>query len=144
MDVHPGVTAVREPSRGRSDRLSDREIPVMVRHLEKTAADPVLEEAGIDIDQRRALYARKQLPVDLLMEVEQEIGPNALADILDAELEDGFNELCCHPGYVDRELASSYSSERQTELTTLCDPGVAALLSERGIRLVTFREVSSP
>jgi len=74
----------------------------------------------------------------------EQVGRSALADILDAELEDGFNELCCHPGYVDAELESSYSSEREAELATLCDPEVAALLSERGIRLVTFREVSQP
>jgi predicted glycoside hydrolase/deacetylase ChbG (UPF0249 family) len=57
------------------------------------------------------------------------------------EVGEGFNELCCHPGYVDEELESSYSSERRTELDTLCDPGAAAALSERGIRLATFREV---
>ena len=71
----------------------------------------------------------------------EQVGPDALARIVEAELEDGFNELCCHPGYVDGELASSYTRERETELETLCDPGTAALLSEQRIRLVTFREV---
>jgi predicted glycoside hydrolase/deacetylase ChbG (UPF0249 family) len=71
----------------------------------------------------------------------EHVDPNALAHIVDTEVEDGFNELCCHPGYVDGDLASSYTLERQTELETLCDPSVAALLDERGIRLVTFREV---
>jgi chitin disaccharide deacetylase len=72
------------------------------------------------------------------------VSPNALTRIVDTEVEDGFNELCCHPGYVDVDLTSSYLSERQTELETLCDPEVAALLSERRIHLVTFREVSRP
>jgi predicted glycoside hydrolase/deacetylase ChbG (UPF0249 family) len=72
----------------------------------------------------------------------EHVSPSALARIFAGEVEEGFNELCCHPGYVDGELASSYSLERQTELATLCDPEVAALLSEHGIRLVTFREVS--
>jgi predicted glycoside hydrolase/deacetylase ChbG (UPF0249 family) len=71
----------------------------------------------------------------------EQVGPEALAEILDSELVDGFNELCCHPGYADGELDSSYSVERETELATLCDPRVAALLDERGIRLATFREV---
>jgi predicted glycoside hydrolase/deacetylase ChbG (UPF0249 family) len=71
----------------------------------------------------------------------EQIGPNALADIVGTEVEDGFNELCCHPGYVDGDLASSYTLERETELETLCDPDVTALLRERGISLVTFREV---
>lgn len=72
------------------------------------------------------------------------VGPGALARIVATELEDGFNELCCHPGYVDGELDSSYTVERQAELETLCDPAVAALLSERDIRLATFREVARP
>jgi predicted glycoside hydrolase/deacetylase ChbG (UPF0249 family) len=71
------------------------------------------------------------------------VGPNALGHIVTTEVEDGFNELCCHPGYVDGDLGSSYSLERQAELETLCDPEVAALLSERRIRLATFREVSA-
>jgi predicted glycoside hydrolase/deacetylase ChbG (UPF0249 family) len=72
----------------------------------------------------------------------EQVRPDALARILDSEVADGFNELCCHPGYVDPEFASSYAVERETELATLCDPGVAALLDERGIRLATFREMS--
>ena len=72
------------------------------------------------------------------------ISPNALARIVATEVEDGFNELCCHPGYADADLASSYTLERRTELETLCDPEVAALLGERGIGLVTFRELSAP
>jgi predicted glycoside hydrolase/deacetylase ChbG (UPF0249 family) len=71
----------------------------------------------------------------------EQIGPEALGQILDSELADGFNELGCHPGYADGELASSYTVEREAELATLCDPAVAALLTERGIRLATFRDV---
>ena len=71
----------------------------------------------------------------------ESVSPPALARIVAADVEDGFNELCCHPGYVNGELASSYVVERRAELDTLCDPGVAALLREREIDLVTFREV---
>ena len=74
----------------------------------------------------------------------QQVGPNAIARIVSSDLEEGFNELCCHPGYVDGDLESSYSRERRTELETLCDPKVAALVRERGIPLVTFREVRAP
>jgi chitin disaccharide deacetylase len=74
----------------------------------------------------------------------EHVSPGWLARIFADELEEGFNELCCHPGYVDADLASSYSLERQTELATLCDPEIAALLSEHNIRLVTFREVAQP
>jgi predicted glycoside hydrolase/deacetylase ChbG (UPF0249 family) len=69
------------------------------------------------------------------------IGPDALAHIVATEVEVGFNELCCHPGYVNGDLASSYVVERRTELDTLCDPDIAAALSEGDIHLATFREV---
>jgi chitin disaccharide deacetylase len=71
----------------------------------------------------------------------ENISPSGFERIVATEVEDGFNELCCHPGYVDDELVSSYTAERQAELATLCDPGVAAMLNERAIRLATFREV---
>ncbi len=71
----------------------------------------------------------------------EHVGAGALARIVESEIEDGFNELCCHPGYLGPDLASSYARERQAELETLCDPEIGALLGERGIRLVTFRDV---
>jgi chitin disaccharide deacetylase len=74
----------------------------------------------------------------------EQVSPRGMRRIVCSELEDGFNELCCHPGYADDDLKSSYSRERQTELETLCDPEIAALLRQRGIPLVTFREVSAP
>ena len=72
------------------------------------------------------------------------VSPDALRGIIATRLEDGFNELCCHPGYVDGELASSYTVEREAELQTLCDPAVAALIGEEAVRLATFRELSRP
>jgi len=72
------------------------------------------------------------------------VDPDALQRIVTAELQDGFNELCCHPGYVDGELASSYTVEREAELRTLCDPAVAALIGAGVVRLATFRELRRP
>jgi predicted glycoside hydrolase/deacetylase ChbG (UPF0249 family) len=73
----------------------------------------------------------------------ESIGPDAFVHIVATEVDEGFNELCCHPGYVDEDLVSTYSRERRTELDTLCDPAAAAALSERRIRLATFREVQN-
>jgi chitin disaccharide deacetylase len=70
------------------------------------------------------------------------ISPQALRGIFETDLKEGFNELCCHPGRADDQLASSYLLERQTELETLCHTEVAAAIEELGIRLATFREVS--
>jgi predicted glycoside hydrolase/deacetylase ChbG (UPF0249 family) len=70
------------------------------------------------------------------------VSPSAFAHIVATEVRAGFNELCCHPGHDDPGLLSSYSKERRAELDTLCDPATAAALSERGIRLATFRDYS--
>jgi len=73
----------------------------------------------------------------------EHIGPEALARLMRAEVADGVNELCCHPGYVDDGLRSSYAGEREAELATLCHPVVAAVVAELEIRLVTFAEVAA-
>ena len=71
----------------------------------------------------------------------EQITPDAFTRIVATEVRDGFNELCCHPGYADGDLESSYTLERQAELETLCDPDVAVCLSDQGIRLTTFRDL---
>ena len=71
----------------------------------------------------------------------EQISPASLVRLLGEAVGEGVSELCCHPGYVDDHLVSSYAFERETELATLCDPGVADALDEEGIRLATFREV---
>ena len=55
-------------------------------------------------------------------------------------LEEGVNELMCHPGYVDSDLAASsvYNRQRETELGVLTDPRVRAAIQQRGIELINF------
>jgi predicted glycoside hydrolase/deacetylase ChbG (UPF0249 family) len=74
----------------------------------------------------------------------EQVGVPVLAEILAAEVDEGFNELCCHPGYPDPELRSSYRFEREAELETLRDPSLPVLLSERQISLATFRDLREP
>jgi predicted glycoside hydrolase/deacetylase ChbG (UPF0249 family) len=74
----------------------------------------------------------------------EQVAVPALAAILAAEVEEGFNELCCHPGYVDPDLASSYGVERRTELDTLRDPSLPELIVEHAIALSTFRDLTAP
>jgi len=69
------------------------------------------------------------------------ISPDAFTRIVDAETKDGFNEMSCHPGYVDEDLVSSYTREREAELATLCDTELRAALRDRGIDLVSFRDL---
>ncbi len=60
-----------------------------------------------------------------------------------AGVREGVTELMCHPGYADAELldGSTYNRQREAELAVLTDPAVAALVDERGIRLITFQQL---
>lgn len=60
-------------------------------------------------------------------------------------LPDGRTELMLHPGICDADLAATHSRlqrERQAELDLLLDPELKRLLCERGIRLISFRELN--
>ena len=70
----------------------------------------------------------------------EQISVQGLIRLLEAEIDEGFTELSCHPGYCDPTLQSSYRIEREVELQSLCDPLVQASLSARQIRLVNFRQ----
>lgn len=74
----------------------------------------------------------------------EQVGVAALAGILDAEVDEGFNELCCHPGYADPDLPSSYRLERQAELDTLRDAALRDFIAKRHINLSTFAELPVP
>ena len=65
--------------------------------------------------------------------------PESLAALL-RRLPDGAHELGCHPGYA-YGLESSYGSEREVELRTLCDPRLWPVLAEERIALVSFAEL---
>jgi hopanoid biosynthesis associated protein HpnK len=60
-------------------------------------------------------------------------------------LPEGTTELMCHPGYRDAELdgkATRLKEERQRELEALTAPEVAKAVKERGIRLISYRELA--
>lgn len=69
------------------------------------------------------------------------IGAASLVQLLRTRLQDGLNELGCHPGYIDADLVSRYATERELELRTLCDPCVREAIRDAGISLVSFRDV---
>jgi predicted glycoside hydrolase/deacetylase ChbG (UPF0249 family) len=66
-----------------------------------------------------------------------------LLSILDALPDGSTHELMVHPGITDDEIMrmSSYNAMRQQELAVLTDPRAKAKLDERGIQLITFREL---
>jgi chitin disaccharide deacetylase len=73
----------------------------------------------------------------------EQISMESLARMLETEVQEGYTELSCHPGYIDAEFQSSYSIEREAELQTLCDPSIREALVERQIQLVSFRDLGS-
>ena len=71
------------------------------------------------------------------------LGPAALRRMIDT-LSDGSTEIMLHPGICDTDLANSGSrlqDQRETELQALLDPGVRSALTERDIRLISYREL---
>ena len=73
----------------------------------------------------------------------EQISVENLLRMLEEEVAEGVTELSCHPGYFDATSSSKsfYSIERETELSTLCDPALRRFLSERDIRLIGFRDL---
>ena len=60
-------------------------------------------------------------------------------------LDDGSTEIMLHPGICDADLVQSGTrlrEHRETELAALLDPGVRSALQERGIRLISYRELN--
>jgi predicted glycoside hydrolase/deacetylase ChbG (UPF0249 family) len=72
----------------------------------------------------------------------EQISVATLVRILGRDLIEGVTELSCHPGRPDAALASSYATEREQELDTLCDVRVRHFLDEARVRLIHFGHVA--
>ena len=66
-----------------------------------------------------------------------------LQSLLRDEVEDGWTELGCHPGYRSAGFRSVYLEEREAEVRTLTDPRVRDTLDELGIRLASYADYSA-
>jgi predicted glycoside hydrolase/deacetylase ChbG (UPF0249 family) len=73
----------------------------------------------------------------------EQISPENLVHFLQTELDEGITELSCHPGYVEPGFATSYRSEREVEVRTLCDPTVRRALVEHRIELVSYHQLAA-
>lgn len=61
-------------------------------------------------------------------------------------LEDGVNEIMCHPGIAydaSLELNTRYAAERSAELETLISPKVKGAIEDQGVRLVGWSQVAA-
>ena len=72
------------------------------------------------------------------------LGPEALRRMI-GMLAEGETEVMLHPGICDEQLRQSGSrllEEREDELAGLLDAGVRSTVEERGIRLISYRELN--
>ena len=63
-----------------------------------------------------------------------------------AQLPEGVTELMCHPGYYDQDLQNAptmLKRKREIEQKAVADSIWREWLSERGIRLTSFRTLAS-
>jgi predicted glycoside hydrolase/deacetylase ChbG (UPF0249 family) len=60
--------------------------------------------------------------------------------MLREEVEEGWTELSCHPGYVSPDYASVYLAEREEEVRTLTDERVRQTIAALGIRLASYAD----
>lgn len=71
----------------------------------------------------------------------EHVSVERLTRLLETEVQDGVTEVCCHPGYVDAGLSSSYTQEREHELRTLCSPEIRRVLEQQRIHLISFGDL---
>jgi hopanoid biosynthesis associated protein HpnK len=73
-----------------------------------------------------------------------QLGPAMLRRLIES-LAEGKTEIMLHPGVCDADLRMSGSrlmEQRETELEGLLDGGVRSAIKERGVRLISYREVN--
>jgi predicted glycoside hydrolase/deacetylase ChbG (UPF0249 family) len=63
--------------------------------------------------------------------------------MLREEVEPGWTEISCHPGYRSPDYTSVYLDEREAEVRTLTDDRVRQTIRELGIRLVSYADYPS-
>ena len=71
------------------------------------------------------------------------VRPEFLTWILRNEVEEGWTEISCHPGYVTEDFSSVYLTEREVEIATLTDPRIRAEIDALDIRLASYAELAA-
>lgn len=138
-----GIKKVRKPmeklrdswesSRGESGGLSAQ--------LLASAAVRAITPQFDSISRRYALLSPDHF---LGLAMTGKLGPVALRHLIQS-VPDGRTEIMLHPGICDAELGSTGSrlqEQRQFELDGLLDSGVRSMVSQQGIRLISYRELN--
>ena len=72
-DLKPIEPAVGYQARPVPDGLTGREVQIVLRRRDEAAADPELEQPGIDVDQRTAPGCGHDILAQVVVEVEEEV-----------------------------------------------------------------------
>jgi len=114
------------------------EIAPIARNLAAPLGVPLREEGSVRYV--GGFYGQWEWQVTDL----EHIRPDFLIWILRNEMEDGWTEIGCHPGFVTDGFSSVYLAEREVEVETLTDPTVRAEIMALGIRLASYADLPAP
>ena len=68
------------------------------------------------------------------------VGVPHLIQMLREEVEPGWTEFSCHPGYALPDFQSIYLGEREEEVRTLTNTAIKTAIEENGIRLANYSQ----
>lgn len=113
----------------------ESEVAAITRELVAPVGVPLREEGPVRFV--GGFYAQWEWQVTDL----EHISPEFFTWILRNEVEEGWTEISCHPGFVTAELASVYLAEREVEVATLTDQRVRKQIEALGIRLASYADL---
>jgi chitin disaccharide deacetylase len=111
------------------------EIAPIARELAAALGVPLREEGSVRYV--GGFYGQWEWQVTDL----EHIRPEFLIWILRNEVDEGWTEIGCHPGFVTDDFTSVYLAEREVEVETLTDPRVREEIRALGIRLASYADV---
>jgi hopanoid biosynthesis associated protein HpnK len=138
-----GITRIRNPVERLSDslRTTRGEGPGRLMDLAAASAVRIVAAEFRHISRRFQLVAPDHF---LGLAATGRLNEAALCRLIDT-LPDGRTEIMLHPGICDADLAATRSrlqQQRETEMKALLAPEVVRIVRERGIRLISYRELN--
>jgi hopanoid biosynthesis associated protein HpnK len=138
-----GITRVRNPVENLRDswRTARSEGAALIPNMAAAAA---VQAVAIQFQKLSREYGLHSPDSFLGLAVTGRLSGAALCRLLDT-LPEGRTEIMLHPGVCDAELVrtgSRLQQQRQTEMEGLLSPEARRAVTERGIRLISYRELN--
>jgi chitin disaccharide deacetylase len=108
-------------------------LPVF-RELVEPLAVPLRGETGVRFI--GGFYAQWEWMVTNL----EYVSVPRLQCMLREEVDEGWTEFSCHPGYMSPDFTSVYLQEREAEVHTLTEPCIRETIAQLGIHLVSYTD----